>query len=625
MAQNGQRRVPDSLGKLLSLAVRSIQWSYAIFWSVSATRPGVLEWGDGYYNGDIKTRKTIQAVEIKADELELQRSKQLKELYDSLAAGESSPQSKRPSASLSPEDLSDTEWYYLVCMSFVFDVGEGLPGRTLASGQPSWLCNASNADSKVFSRSLLAKSASIQTIVCFPFSGGVVELGTTDLVMEDHGLIGHIKTSLLEKPYSMKDVKTYDLSIGDKISTEDIVFDPELIPVFGTIDVTSPNMSSSGFGNDHLEEDEFMVGGLNGAASQVPSWQFVDDEFSYSGVLCSLNHSDCISQAFVEPVKVLSFPNGGKLIDQCYAKQVDLIEPHRDDVHYQSVLSSLLKSHHQVILVPHIRGGVQGSSFMSWKTEGAPSSYSLDMANPVIPQRVLKGILFDIPQKHQHRMCLDENDKKDEVTRPESDKVQMNHMLSSGRVEKELISERFNSLKSIASSNGKVDQVALLDETIDYLMDLQRRVDELEAIRKKTAGLDSKLRKKSRGASRRTSDSGDCIKSEFSKRSSGGKRKIIDADQTEEETEEIEGLIDNSLTISVMGKSVEMELRCVWREGVLLDIMEVLSSLHLDLQSAQSSNIDGVLSLRINSKFRGSATVPARTIRQALQVVVRAS
>lgn len=85
----------------------------------------VLEWGDGYYNGDIKTRKTIQAVEVKADELGLQRSIQLKELYDSLAAGESNPQSKRPSASLSPEDLSDTEWYYLVCMSFVFDIGEG--------------------------------------------------------------------------------------------------------------------------------------------------------------------------------------------------------------------------------------------------------------------------------------------------------------------------------------------------------------------------------------------------------------------------------------------------------------------------------------------------------------------
>lgn len=85
----------------------------------------VLEWGDGYYNGDIKTRKTVQAVELKADKIGLQRSEQLRELYQSLLEGEADQQAKRPSAALSPEDLSDAEWYYLVCMSFVFSPGEG--------------------------------------------------------------------------------------------------------------------------------------------------------------------------------------------------------------------------------------------------------------------------------------------------------------------------------------------------------------------------------------------------------------------------------------------------------------------------------------------------------------------
>lgn len=83
----------------------------------------VLEWREGYYNGDIKTRKTVQAMELemKADKIGLQRSEQLKELYKFLLAGEADPQTKRPSAALAPEDLSDLEWYYLVCMSFVFN------------------------------------------------------------------------------------------------------------------------------------------------------------------------------------------------------------------------------------------------------------------------------------------------------------------------------------------------------------------------------------------------------------------------------------------------------------------------------------------------------------------------
>lgn len=94
----------------------------------------MLEWGEGYYNGDIKTRKTIQASEIKADQLGLRRSEQLRELFESLSIAESSSTGtaagsqvtrRASAAALSPEDLADTEWYYLVCMSFVFKIGEG--------------------------------------------------------------------------------------------------------------------------------------------------------------------------------------------------------------------------------------------------------------------------------------------------------------------------------------------------------------------------------------------------------------------------------------------------------------------------------------------------------------------
>ncbi|RYQ91229.1 transcription factor EGL1-like [Arachis ipaensis] len=100
----------------LALSVRSIQWSYAIFCSTSFTQPGVLSWGEGYYNGDIKTRKTSQGVKLNSDQIGLHRSEQLRELYKSLKAVEAIPQTKRPLAALSPEDLTHTEWYYLVCI-----------------------------------------------------------------------------------------------------------------------------------------------------------------------------------------------------------------------------------------------------------------------------------------------------------------------------------------------------------------------------------------------------------------------------------------------------------------------------------------------------------------------------
>ncbi|VAH50594.1 unnamed protein product [Triticum turgidum subsp. durum] len=166
----------------LAAAVRSTNWSYAIFWSISTSRPGVLTWKDGFYNGEIKTRKVTSSADLSADQLVLQRSEQLRELYESLLSGQCDHRARRPAGALSPEDLGDAEWYYTVCMSYAFRPGQGLPGRSFASNEHVWLCNAQCADTKTFQRALLAKTASIQTVACIPLMGGVLELGTTNTV-----------------------------------------------------------------------------------------------------------------------------------------------------------------------------------------------------------------------------------------------------------------------------------------------------------------------------------------------------------------------------------------------------------------------------------------------------------
>lgn len=84
----------------------------------------VLVWGNGYYNGSIKTRKTTQPAEVTAEEAALERSQQLRELYETLLAGESSTEARACTA-LSPEDLTETEWFYLMCVSFSFPPPSG--------------------------------------------------------------------------------------------------------------------------------------------------------------------------------------------------------------------------------------------------------------------------------------------------------------------------------------------------------------------------------------------------------------------------------------------------------------------------------------------------------------------
>ncbi|KAG5228352.1 hypothetical protein OIU78_009862 [Salix suchowensis] len=626
MATNlqNQERLPENLKTQLALAVRSIQWSYAIFWSISERQPGVLKWGDGYYNGDIKTRKTIQSIELNEDELGLQRSEQLRELYESLSIGEASPQARRPSAALSPEDLTDTEWYYLVCMSFVFDIGQGLPGTTLANGHPIWLCNAHSADSKVFSRSLLAKSASIQTVVCFPFMRGVVELGVTEQVLEDPSLIHHIKTSFLEIPYAVAAKNSSARSDKELVCAtfNRETLDTKPIPVIGCgeLDITSPTRNS----NDQPAADSIMVEGLQGGASQVQSRQFMYDDFSTS-VHHSLNSSDCISQTIVDPVRAVPILKNGKVIDQnlldvqdCNHTKLTPLDLQSDDFHYQSVLSCLFKTSNALILGPNVQNCHQESSFVSWKKAGLVLTHKLKSETQ---QKVLKKILLEVPRMHADGL-LDSpeyNSNKVAVGTPEADENGASHVLSE-RKQKEKLNKRFMILKSIVPSISKVDKVSILDDTIEYLQELERKVEELGSSREL---LEVLTKRKPQDTAERTSDNYGSNKIGNGKNSLTNKRKAPGIDEMEPDVNHNvskDGSADN-ITVSMNKEDVLIEIKCLWKEGILLEIMDVASHFHLDSHSVQSSTMDGILSLTIKSKHKGLNAVSTGTIKQALRRV----
>ncbi|CAK9142215.1 unnamed protein product [Ilex paraguariensis] len=581
--QLNQDGVSENLRRQLALGVRSIQWSYAIFWSISSTQPGILEWGDGYYNGDIKTRKTVQSTETNADQLGLQRSEQLRELYESLLASESNPQAKRPSAALSPEDLTDTEWYFLVCMSFVFNIDQGLPGRALANNQTIWLCNAHYADSKVFSRSLLAKSASIQTVVCFPHLGGVIELGITELVLEEPNLVQHIKASFFQTPYPI------------------LSMIPEYVPANAR---TKKDFASA------KTEESYMVEGTNGGASQVQSWQLMDDGLS-NCVHNSMNSSDCISQTFVNPEKDVPLSNGEKVKDdcqhdaqECNQAKITSFGFRSDEIHYQSVLSSLLKSSHQLILGPCFQNSNKESSFVCWNKEIS----SIQIPQRGTPQKLLKKVLFEVAQMHGDCLIKSREDKgqRDGLWRPEADEIDTNHALLARR-QREKMNKRFLLLGSLVPTTSKFDKVSILDDTIKYLKELERRVEKLESC-KEVEALEARTRGKPRGDSvERTSDNYGNNKFCNKKKTLINKRKACDIDEMEPENNGVlwsDSQNDDDVTVSVTKKYVLIEMRCTWRESLLLEIMDAVSNLHLDSHTVQSSTVDGILSLTIRSKVR---------------------
>ncbi|CAN8245502.1 unnamed protein product [Cochlearia groenlandica] len=593
MVAGENRTLPENLKKQLSVSVRNIQWSYGIFWSVSASQPG----------------RSQSRQEVKADKLGLERSEQLRELYDSLSVAESSTSGgsqvtrRSSAAALSPEDLTDTEWYYLVCMSFVFNIDEGIPGGALANGEPIWLCNAHTADSKVFTRSLLAKSASLQTVVCFPFLGGVLEIGTTEHITEDLNVIQCVKTLFLESPpYATISTRSDYQEIFDHIG------DNKYIPAFGT--EAFPTTSTSGFEQEPEDHDSFINGG---GASQVQSWQFVNEEPS-NCVHQSLNSSDCVSQTFVGTTGRVACDTRksstrvqrrlGQIQEQSNNLNMD------DDVHYQGVISTIFKTTHQLILGPQFQNFDKRSSFTRWKRLSLAAKTSLGEEES--QQKMLKKIIFEVPKMNRKELLLVPDTPEDSGFKAGDETA--NHALSE-RKRREKLNDRFVTLRSIVPSASKIDKVSILDDTIEYLQELQRRVQELESCRESTdtETRTTTMKRKKPEEEEDERASANCL---------NNKRKEshdLNAGGEDEPGDTYAGLTDN-LRIGLFGNEVVIELRCAWREGILLEIMDVISGLNLDSHSVQSSTGDGLLCLTVNCKHKGKK-IATGMIQEALQRV----
>lgn len=132
--------------------------------------------------------------------------------------------------------------------------------------------------------------------------------------------------------------------------------------------------------------------------------------------------------------------------------------------------------------------------------------------------------------------------------------------------------------------------MSLLDDTIDYLQTLERRVKVLES------NEDRKNKK---------SQQHDMIQMQERTCDNyyGNKRKACcDVEDLQVEEEEEESCSSDCITVSAIEKDVTIEIRCRWRENMMVQVFYAISSLNLESYSVHSSNVDGILTLTIESK-----------------------
>nr|ALU11265.1 bHLH transcription factor 1 [Nelumbo lutea] len=673
----------NRLQQMLQSAVQSVQWTYSLFWKI-CPQQGILVWGDGYYNGPIKTRKTVQPMGVSAEEASLQRSQQLRELYESLSAGETNQPARRPCAALSPEDLTETEWFYLMCVSFSFSPGVGLPGKAFARRHHVWLTGANEVDSKTFSRAILAKSARVQTVLCIPLMDGVVELGFTEKVQEDLGLIQQVKIFFVEHNHNPKPALSEHSTSNPANSSERSRFNSPSLPVmYSTVDPpVKMNQDNEEEEEEEEEEeddeDDDEVGSDSEAqtgptshrnAAQEPLRICEPTSQGATTAEAAAEPSELMQLEMSEDIRIGSPDDGSnnlesdlhmlgvghsgmQTVQSDHQRQADsyrsesarrwppqsqgqfsnglqppslapqMEELEQEDSHYSQTVSTILQRNSS--RWPEISSAIHAgcsaqSAFSKWNSRNDHLLLHLPLEGT--SQWLLKYILFTVP--FLHNKYRDENSPKsrdgDTGARfrkgTPQDELSANHVLAERR-RREKLNERFIILRSLVPFVTKMDKASILGDTIEYVKQLRRRIRDLETRNRQME--ENERRSRGGGESQKTSSSkeqrsgpgnsgitvqertrglaagSDRRKLRIVEGTGGAKAKVVDA----------LSIVGNTVQVSIIESDALLELQCPYREGLLLDIMQMLRELRFEITAVQSSSTDGIFNAELRAKVK---------------------
>uniref|UniRef100_A0A452XZC9 BHLH domain-containing protein n=1 Tax=Aegilops tauschii subsp. strangulata TaxID=200361 RepID=A0A452XZC9_AEGTS len=619
----------------LQAVAQGLRWTYAILWQLCPDQ-GALVWAEGHYNGAIKTRKTVQPAVAQAqaqapaaEAADQARSRQLRELFDSLAreaAAGGGPgfrdvhgcaqEARRPSAALAPEDLTETEWFYLMSASYSFPPGVGLPGRAFARGGHVWLSRANEVDSKAFSRAILARSAGIKTVVCIPIVDGVLEIGTTEKVEEDIGLVQYAMAIFMDQQETHMTP-----SICHSNQTSHI--DQQSFQTQGKTHTgqpkPEPNKFTPEYDDDEMEYDDNEIDTECASGSETntgrghcrhgpPNIASNDDHATHnvgrSSELMQVEMSErvrdgCSSNLGDEIQMLMVCQNSG-----------DHSNLHGQDEPWHFLYEELCSGYpqssaagedqamaenahyaHTVSLILHRNNALRqsdGPNTRSYLAVSHQSSFSRwdagihgrAVAEGTTRQKMLKSVLLFFNaacNKPPGDLRCDDAGARREVDFGAS------HVMQE-RKRREKLNERFIVLRSLVPFVTKMDKASILGDTIEYVKQLTKRIQDLESsVARQQVHGDLLVPK---GSSERRALMG----MEGPSSSSGSSSSAP---------------VATDVQVSIIESDALLELRCPDRRGLLVTIMQALQEqLRLEVTSVQASSDRGVLLAEMRAKVR---------------------
>uniref|UniRef100_A0A0E0R6K1 BHLH domain-containing protein n=1 Tax=Oryza rufipogon TaxID=4529 RepID=A0A0E0R6K1_ORYRU len=223
------------------------------------------------------------------------------------------------------------------------------------------------------------------------------------------------------------------------------------------------------------------------------------------------------------------------------------------------------------------------SSFVAWKrTPDSDEVQAVPLISGEPPQKLLKKAVAGAGA------WMNNADGSAATMTTDQGSSIKNHVMSERR-RREKLKEMFLILKSVVPSIHKVDKASILAETIAYLKELEKRVEELESSSQPSPRPMETTRRR-------------CCKSTGKKVSAGAraKRKAPAPEDTDGERRHCV----SNVNVTIMdNKELLLELQCQWKELLMTRVFDAIKGVSLDVLSVQASTSDGLLGLKIQATW----------------------
>ncbi|MCH87223.1 transcription factor TT8-like, partial [Trifolium medium] len=167
------------------------------------------------------------------------------------------------------------------------------------------------------------------------------------------------------------------------------------------------------------------------------------------------------------------------------------------------------------------------------------------------------------------------------------DELSANHVLAERR-RREKLNERFIILRSLVPFVTKMDKASILGDTIEYLKQLRRKIQDLETRNRQIESERS---------------GGTVVVGPTEKK----KVRIVEGGSganRAKAVEVVEKEVVASVQVSIIESDALLEIECLHREGLLLDVMQMLRELRIEVIGVQSSLNNGVFVAELRAKVK---------------------